>query len=470
MSRKSRDTLLKERLGQISQCPQDLFDEIEPSEELFEKIQLAEEGDITAIRELCMLTYSTYKNDCVLNQALLYYAELGMAQGELDCTVIVLKCIERFNDRYDMLDSALAALESKNIDESTQNLITRAKVKKILSSALPSADYNELTEQLSGMYDEYSAYARLYLASRMLSDTGSYDKAKIDGLAAALDIPNVISLPTFTGDCSTVSKESPSDIKKECESIRFALTLISMDEWQDFWLRILYEYSQVYLVSDLSAFAEDIIKVLELRCEYPKRQLHILAIKKYMLDHGLIDKDEFEALDRECKFDGYTYDLSDDTARDEIIRDAIYTDGAEQRKKLYTSQRLGTEILHTKNRYLFMATLTNHMKRGSRHLWEMTLSVKTSLDTAPVFTACRIVDRKNEVIRNGIKLDKEKKLSQISCMGEIHFGEKIHPLEYDLILDISYVSSTKCEYCEVKIKDCNRIGDYLVMNTVLSIY
>ena len=110
------------------------------------------------------------------------------------------------------------------------------------------------------------------------------------------------------------------------------------------------------------------------------------------------------------------------------------------------------------------------MKRGSRHLWDIRLSIKTSLDAPPAFTVCKISDRMNEVTRYGIKLDKEKKLSQISCMGEIHFGEKIHPLEYDLILDISYVSSTKCEYCEIKIKDHHRVGDHIVMDTVLSIY
>ena len=470
MSRKSRDTLLKERLEQVSKCSYDLFNEIEPSDEIFEKIKLADQGDISAIRELCTLTYSTYKNDFSLNQAMLYYAKLGMAQGDLDCALVMLKCIEGFNEKYELLDSVLDTLDGKLEDEAVEDIIARARVKKILAAASPEADYSELTDRLSVMYNEYSAYARLYLASRMLSDTGSYDKARIDALAAALDVPSIVTLPVFIGEYTAADKALPCDVKKECDAIRFALTLINMDLWQDFWIRVAYEYSKIYLDSDLSVFAEDITRALKLRCEYPKRKLHILAVKKYMLDLGLIQKDEFDLLDKECRFNGLSYDISDDTSRDEMIKEAVYTDSAEQRKILKESLMLGTQICHTKNRYLLMATLTNHMKRGSRHLWDITLSIKTSLDDPPAFAVCRISDRMNEVTRYGIKLDKEKKLSQISCMGEIHFGEKIHPLEYDLILDISYVSSTKCEYCEIKIKDHHRVGDHIVMDTVLSIY
>ena len=470
MSRKSKEILIQERLEEISHCPEELFRKIEPSDEIFAKIQIAEQGDISAIRELCTLAYETYKYDCEINPAILYYAKLGIPHGDLECALAILKCMEKFNDRFDLLDDVLMSLEGKDIDDSTEALITRIKVQKILSEAAPEANYAELTDKLSKMYDEYAAYARIYLASRRLADTGSYDKAKIDPIAIALEVPNILTLPVFTGDGYPEKKSAPANVENECEALRFALSLILMDEWQDFWLRAIYEYSQLYLDKDLSIFAEDIKKALLLRCEYPRRKLHILAIDKYLVELGKVTSDEFEALYLECRFDGFDTDIYDENERNEIIKDAVYTDSLMERKKYIIDSRLGTQIKHTKNRYLLKATVNNHMKRGCRHMWDITLSIETGINTLPIISTCKIGDRKNEVSRNGIKLEKERKLSQIFCMGEIQLGDKIHPLEYDLILDISYVSSTKCEYCEVKIKNYHRVGDFIVMDSMITIY
>ncbi|MBQ7390387.1 MAG: hypothetical protein IJW02_04695 [Clostridia bacterium] len=114
--------------------------------------------------------------------------------------------------------------------------------------------------------------------------------------------------------------------------------------------------------------------------------------------------------------------------------------------------------------------MTNHLKRGNKHLWEVTVSVKTDKNTAPLINPSRIVERRNEVTRGGVTLDKEKKVAQVLCRGEIGFTDKIYPLEMDLILDISYVSSTKCEYCDIRLKDKKRVGDYLVMQCSLAVY
>ncbi len=470
MSRKSKETIIQERLEQISRCPVDLFKKINPSDEIFKKIEAAEQGDISLIKELCALTYETYMQDCAMNQAMLYYAELGKSHGDLECTLTLIRCIERFNERYDLLDSTLSIINGKISDSNIERLITRTSVQRILAEARRGADYIELTERLSTMYDEYAAYARIYLASRRLAETGSYNKSKIDSLAAALDIPSILTLPVFTGNPGVIQKIDPTDVKKECEAISFALSLIHTDEWQDFWLKTMYEYSQVYLGSDLSVFAVDMLNAILGRCEYPEKKLHVLAIKKYLVDIGKLQADEYKPLLEECIFDGFEVSLTNDELRDTMIKDAVYTDSKEKRQKLCYAMKLGTEILHTKNRYLIRAELNNHMKRGTRHMWDITLSIKTNIDAQPTINTCRIGERKNQVCRNGIKLEKERKLSQMFCMGEIHLGEKAYPLEYDLILDISYVSSTKCEYCEVKIKDYHREGEHLVLDSTIIIH
>ena len=199
MSRKTKETLYKERLGEISNCPLELLDKIEPSEEIFAKIQAADRGDVSAIRELSDLTYQTYKNECEINPATLYFASLGMAANDRACTVNLLKCVERFNAGYDLADEAIRVLEAEETDGVVAKLISRIKIQRIISKLCPDDDYNAIIKTLSDMHDEFSDYAGLYAISRQLIYTGSYDKAKVDTLAEALDVPGLLTLPVFTG-------------------------------------------------------------------------------------------------------------------------------------------------------------------------------------------------------------------------------------------------------------------------------
>ena len=96
--------------------------------------------------------------------------------------------------------------------------------------------------------------------------------------------------------------------------------------------------------------------------------------------------------------------------------------------------------------------------------------METDSDTEPKFGIASIVERNNFVSRGGVTLEKEKKVAQVLCQGDIKVNEKICPLEIDLIVDISYVSSTKCEHCEIKIKDTHREGEYLVMRCSIALY
>lgn len=448
----------------------DLFDKIEPNEDTFIKIEKAEDRDVTAIRELVNTLYEVYKDEDELNGALCYFAKLGLSLDDAECARIMLSCITSFNEQFDALEQTLRILESQRSDEKTDQLITLAKVKSIIIRSTEDADFCELTRSLSQMYDEYSAYARLYLASERLRYTGNYEKEKIDSLAEALDVPSLVALPVFTGKDPEVCA-APRDAEKECEALRFALMQIDMDEWRDFWLAAMYEYVQIYLSKDLTKVGNDILKSLKSRCTYPKKKLHILSVLKYLCNKGKDEyKDEYDALLKECIFDGLSVDLDTDEACEELIKNAIYTCSKEERRKAKFSSKLGAVIEHTKNRYLLKAALDNHQKRGNKHLWEMTISIKSGHKESPMINPIRISERYNEVNRGGVTLDKEKKQSQVIARGEIQIAEKLYPLELDLILDISYVSSTKCELCEIKIKDYTREENYIVMQSILAIY
>ncbi len=470
MSRKTKLDLWIERLEQISACPKDIFKTIEPDEKLFLAIENADRGDVCSVRELVLSLYEIYKNEEQLNASLLHYAKKGLELGDKDCARIALKLISAFNTGFELLENVLALLDGEDKDENTERLITKVMVKRIIASATPDADYKQLTDILSEMYDEYSAYARIYIASRRLTYTGYYDKEKVDALAAALDVPRVITLPVFNGGerCgdATVSVNSV----KEHSALRYALGLIDMDEWRDFWLRAIYEYSEIHLDGNLLPFTNEMLTAIDGRSEYPRKNLHKLAIKKYYLDLTGGGKSEYTALESECKFDGLEFDISGEEERDAVIKEAVYTDSATERERHAAASRLGTEIIHAKNRYSLTATVKNHLKRGNKHMWPITLSIQTSQDTPPVMGPIRISERRHEVSRGGISLKADRKLSQVLCRGDIVIGDKAHPFEVDLVLDISYVSSTKCEWFDVKIRESNRMGDYLVINGAISIY
>ena len=470
MSRKSKLTLWKERLEQISDCPGEIFNLIEPDDELFLKIENAERGEISSIKELATSLYETYKNEEELNAALLYYARRGLELGDRDCAVIALRCISRFNTHFELLDDVLALVDDGQNDGHIDRLITKSRVKRIIASATPDADYEMLTGTLSEMYDEYSAYARIYLASHRLKDTGYYDSDKVDTMASALDVPRVITLPVFLGDKEYTGKAISVNSVKEHSAMKYALGLIDMDEWRDFWLRAIYEYSEKYLGGNLLPFADEMIAAIDERADYPRKKLHKLALRKYSFDLTGSGKGAYNSLDTECRFDGLVFDISDDEMRDEVIKEAVYTDSAKERSEHLAAARLGKVIIHAKNRYSLSATMTNHIKRGSKHLWAVTLSMLTNQDTPPVLGPAKITERRHEVSRGGITLESDKKLSQVICAGEILIGEKPHPFEVDLVLDISYVSTTKCEWFDVKVKEYGRVGDYLVMQAMISIW
>ena len=470
MSRKSKITLWKERLKQISNCPGEIFNLIEPDEELFLKIERAEMGEIASVNELTTSLYEIYKNEEELNAALLYYARKGLELCDRDSALIALRCISRFNTHFELLDDVLALVDDGQNDDHVERLITKSRVKRIIVSAKPDANYEMLTGTLSEMYDEYSAYTRIYLASRRLADTGYYDSEKVDALAAALDVPRVITLPVFFGDKECDKKVTSVNSVKEHSAMKYALGLIDMDEWRDFWLRAIYEYSEKYLGGNLLPFTDGMIVAIDERAEYPKKKLHKLALKKYIFDLTGSGKGEYNSLDTECRFDGIEFDISTEDGRDEVIKEAVYTDSAKERAERLAVARLGRLIVHTKNRYSLTATLNGHIKRGSKHLWPVTLSMLTSQDTPPVLTSTRITERRHEVKRGGITLEPDKKVSQVLCAGEIIIGDKPHPFETDLVLDISYVSTTKCEWFDIKIKELERLGDHLVMHAMICIW
>lgn len=461
MSRKSKLTMNVERLGRVSDCPSDIFNKLGDEDELFLDAERAMQGDGEAVKKLATLLFNTYVTDDEPNNATLYYLRQGISLGISECAVLMLRYIVRYNRFFEDLENAISIIEIKYSDE-IKALIENAKLKKLIRSANLSA---ESLCELDELADVHKGYVHVYLAG-VTKEYGD----DMPSLLHSLGIPGVIRLPSFS-PITSFPDYHPMDAKGECLTIIHALELVDMDEWSDFWLRLAYEYALEYLNGDLSPIAESIIKAIEARCDYPRRKLHILALKKYLIDTAdKVSDGEYAALVEACRFAQLEFDVETEDGRDELIREAIYTSTLEEREKKSIAKKLGSIIVHTKNRYMLTATMNNHVKRACKHLWDATISIETDADKPPYIPEATIEERHFTVSRGGITLDQDKKLSQIHCSGEIHIKDNVHPFEMDLILDISYVSSTKCEHCAFKIRSYERIGKYITMNTTLSIY
>lgn len=470
MSRKSRETLDKERLGLICDCPSEIFKSIVPNEDTFAKIQSAAHGDPSAIRELAVYLFDVYKNCDTINPALLYYVNKGLALGDGKCAEIMLRCIDIFNEHFEYLDKVSPLVDAASADKEIADLLGTVRIKRAVRDADEPLGYASAVPQLSDIDASYTPYVRIYREGKRYGKTGEYDREATERIANEIKMPKIITLPLFAAENRPqTSKEAGSEA--EIGALKYALMLIDMDEWRDFWLRAEFEYARAYLGGQMEHFISDASYTVSERCAYPKKMLHLLALKKYFLDKvGDTDNTEYRILEDKCRFENHVFNLEDESARDLLIEDAVFTSGREERQKMRYAERLGTVIQHRKNRYTLCATLSNHIKRANNHLWNITLSIEMNGSEPPVFSRIRIDTRRYKVSRGGVTIDQEKKLSQILCSAEIQIDDKRYPLEIDLIMDIAYVSTTKCEHGQIKIKSTKRIDGYLVMDCSLAIF
>ena len=473
MSRKSRATLSREKLESISSCPTDIFNSIEATDELFELIEKAERKDEMALRKISSMLFSTYINDSNINQAMLYFLVKGVEHGDTESAHHLIVCASMKNECLEHVDDAVKVLNDADLPLPPEHG-KDAMFKSIVRSAGKDADYETLLGKLYSLQYEGIEYAELYFLYKQKEAHGNIDAEKADSLSAQANLPPLSTLPTF---CDTVN--APDSTVKDgwSESLISALNLSSLDSWQDFWLRCIYEYCVIYLKNDFTEFAEAIAQTLEKRRFSKKSKLHALAFIKYIRENTPEDnhkhirlREWYNEMLEECVLDGTLKSLDDEEEMLRIMKEAAYTSEYAERKSAESGISLGHRINHVKNRYVLCAVLTDHAKRGNRHMWPTVLSIKQDSDALPIFENIKIAERRNEVRRGDAALSMQKKQSQVICDGNLILNGKVSPFVLDLILDISYVSTTKCESLEIKIKKAQKNNGYTVLNCQLFIY
>ena len=169
-------------------------------------------------------------------------------------------------------------------------------------------------------------------------------------------------------------------------------------------------------------------------------------------------------------FEGLEAPEGDFSDIDELIKEAVYTSVEQEMMQATKMREAGIEISYAKNRYYLEGELTGHGKRGRKHFWNQRFSLQKSLcEGAPLFSRIKIEEVRNLLERYGAQLSEIKGKSQIICRGELITNDQPHPFMLDLILDISYISSVKCETLELEITSINEAnGKYIFDCTVFA--
>lgn len=467
MSRKARLTVFRDKIEAISNCPHTVFNELEPSDKLVEMIESAEGGDILAMKEILIKLHAVSQENNRPSDALLYFLKLGLKAKDPTSAAFLINYIANFNTAFELLDEAIATVKGSELDEYTTSVSEIARTKQLLAAPSVDCDFAALKDSLRELDPSPYQDIVLYLSAKELEYKGVPLSEEAVECARLYRSEELLKLPVFTGKSEVQAEELPKNNDSKCNMLNTVPTLFNLAEWGDFWVKVMYEYAMTYLGGDLTVFTETMLTVVSNRPLYPEKLLHEFALKKYALEHGLDTHtlEECDALEIKCRFNG----LDVSASIEELIKDAVYTRYVPTQSSV-EGVVFDAEIQHERNRYRLETVLTDHKKRASRHRWESVIAIRTDEDVPPTFEPIPIVSMNAEISRNGIKLVKEKKASQVLCEGHIQIGDKVSPFELDLILDISYVSATKCTHCGIKIERFKRQGEYLIMQTDVSLY
>ena len=113
MARKSNETLLRERLAKVSDCPFDIFEFLTPTDELFDLIKNAENGDAASISELANRLEKIYVKEKKSSDALVYLCKKGLALELVDVALAIISYSLAVSECFSLALEALALVNEK---------------------------------------------------------------------------------------------------------------------------------------------------------------------------------------------------------------------------------------------------------------------------------------------------------------------------------------------------------------------
>lgn len=467
MARKSRQTLCFEQLGLFSRCPKDLFSALSPDESTLQLIRECESSSPEALDKATEALYS----DCFSgegaskkSEALVYLCRIGIRSGVTVCVYRLANYIDRTEEYTELL------AEIRDLLDKDRELLNRLEIKSAINSAIRSGGgYSSLIAHLDPSATHPSVKIFIYCMAKKRTESDALD---IVGLCRDKECLSLLALPSFCeGKLFTEQAQGPSAASRRL--MLEALGVSALGEWQDFWLRMLYEEARIYGGSDYSHFAKEAINIIKKRPFDGKRDQHLAALLYYMLtksDEPELRR-EYENIMNECKFEGRAPEVENAEIREKLIKEGIYISKSREMEVASRQRELGIVINRGKNRYYLEGSLKGHTKREKQHLWFTTLSFPKSFsDEPPTFAPFVIEQVYFSASRFGAQLDSGRATSQIICRCELTTAEARHPFILDLILDIAYISAAKCEGGQILVKGIREDSEYYIFDCSVFIY
>ncbi len=483
MARKSKETLLREKLAQISECPFDIFSILEGNEETLNLIKNAESDDLAAIKSIIRALYKRCITEKIYCEALFYMLKRAISLGDLESAEYTLYYVQAVNRGF-ILGSRAYRLVEQYADLGTkkrlEDIILEIKALILIDTSVKHGDYGRILSALNELPMSKFPIEWLYILSMAKKHAGKDNSTTIREIAKEARLTHLLTLPTVSGE------ESAPAITIDRATALEELALIDKNlrkhrdgDWRDFWFRCMYEFVEIYLGGEMILMAQSAMTASGWRTYYKEYPLHTLAWCCLWLDNCAEGTEEYnkacelkkELVDK-CHFLGISTDEALGEGREKIMRDSVYLSSSLEMWNAKDDSILGAKIEHTRNRYMVKLDLTGHGKRGKMHFWESTISLPIEKDGAkpPRISKLEIRETNNRVSRGGITLEHDKMTSQVICYSEITIDEIKHPFEIDMILDIAYISASKCSVGEIKIKSYKVEFGYVVMNIQVFLY
>ncbi|MBQ8371675.1 MAG: hypothetical protein IJX38_01870 [Clostridia bacterium] len=473
MARKSKETLLKERLASLGTCPYDIFEILPESEEIFSLIAEAERGNISSAERIIDALLPEAIKAGRPNAALLHYVSIT---NRAACTSAAKKYISYFlsiHGGYDVAAEAIRLILDSDGPLGTVEGLAEARLRLAVHEAEDASDPLTVLAPISDI--DVTLYAPVALYIYSLGAKGGRCVCHEDMLDAA-GLPHIKGLFPY---CHAVSSTVPDEEEAlhELGLMRENLYRYPAEGWRDFWLRCMYEMTLKYLSGRLEIIAEDVIQISEERRYCDRHSRHTLAWLKYLLKHSADPEqaewaaDNYSKIYARCAFEGGDADI-DENELEQLMKEAVYVSSRDELMASTTARLLGSRITHERNRFKLSATLEGHGKRGRMHFWNAPLSIDSSYLTAalPAISRLSVVEAHNDVCRGGTTLEHDKAKSQLICYAELDTGGSKHPFEIDLILDIAYISAVKCSEGEIRIKEHTERCGHTVMECQILLY
>ena len=464
MARKSKQTICFEQLCTFSKCPRDIFTTLSPDDNTLSLIRSCEALDPSALTEATEALYRGCITDAPTPQksdALVYLCLLGLRAGEESCLSLLTRYIDRTENSTELLYSLRTPLGGDD-----EALSARLEAKAAISQAARcGGDYGELTSRLDQSPEHLTVMLFIYHITRPKDDRSV--KELID-LCKRYDCLSLLSLPAMgLGDAV---KTPPTD--GAIPLMLKAPSVSTSRDWHDFWLKMLYEDAVTYRGSDYTHFASEAWALMAKREHNKLREHHTLAFLRYATkrsdDESLQQK--YITLVNKCKFGGDLPDIENDDVVEELIRQAVYTSKPDEKELADKSYRRGIIIQRGKNRFYAEGSLIGHAKRGRKHLWRAIMSFpKANASEAPSFSTFEIEQTSNVITRFGTRVLRDGSSSQIICRSTLYTGDQPHPFMLDFVLDISYVSASKCGSGEICIRSVGEDDEFYLYDCAITI-